>query len=109
MGTRPEVAERVREALASIDSLAIKPMFGEYGIYVDGKVVGSICDNQLFVKLSDGAKAHTEGFEMLPPHPGAKPSVLIPESRWSDHDWLATVYFDCAASLPAPKPKKSKP
>ena len=30
--------------------LTFKKMFGEYALYVDGKVIAFVCDNQLFLK-----------------------------------------------------------
>ncbi|MCK7502621.1 MAG: TfoX/Sxy family protein [Comamonadaceae bacterium] len=32
-------------------------MFGEYAIYLDGKVVALVCDNQFFVKPTDAGRA----------------------------------------------------
>lgn len=109
MATRPEVADAIRDALSGVDGVVVKPMFGEYGIWVEGKIVGLICDDMLFLKPSKGVAPHTAGFDEAPPYPGAKPSIIVPEERWADQDWLATVVADSAASLPAQKPKKSKP
>ncbi|MEI7576288.1 MAG: TfoX/Sxy family protein [Armatimonadota bacterium] len=109
MATRPEFAEAVRDALSGVDGVVVKPMFGEYGIWVTGKIVGLICDDLLFLKPSAGLAVHVQGFDEAPPYPGAKPSFIVPEQRWADRAWLTTVVSDSAASLPAPKPKKSKP
>ncbi len=106
MPTRPEVAAAIQSALGSIDAVVIKPMFGEFGIWIDGKIVGLIADDLLFAKPSKGAAPHTAGFDEAPPYPGAKPSIMIPEDRWSDTDWMTTLFRDSADSLPAPKPKK---
>ncbi len=34
----------------SAGTVSAKPTFGEYGVYVDGKMIGSVRDDQLFVK-----------------------------------------------------------
>lgn len=107
MATRPEVADRVRDALSGVDDAIVKPMFGEFGIWVEGKIVGLICDDTLFLKPSKGAAAFTVGFDEAPPYPGAKPSVIIPVEQWADRDWLTTVVSESASSLPTPK-RKSK-
>lgn len=109
MATRPEFADAIREALSGVDDVVIKPMFGEYGIWAEGKIVGLICDDLLFLKPSKGIAAHVAGFDEAPPYPGARPSFIVPEERWKDRAWLTTVVTDSAASLPAPKPKKPKP
>jgi TfoX N-terminal domain len=31
-------------------TITARPMFGEYGVYCDGKIVALVCDDQLFVK-----------------------------------------------------------
>ena len=109
MATRPEFADAIREALSGVDDVVIKPMFGEYGIWIEGKIVGLICDDLLFLKPSKGLLPHTVGLDEAPPHPGAKPSILVPETHWSDKAWITKSILDSAVSLPAPKPKKPKP
>lgn len=56
-----------------------KKMFGEYGLYCDRKYFGLVCDNQLFVKITE------PGLKLLPqqeqgsPYPGARPHFLMTE------------------------------
>nr|WP_302477339.1 TfoX/Sxy family protein [Sphingomonas sp. ID1715] len=85
-----------------------KKMFGEYGLYLDGKMVAMVCDDQLFVKRTAGGAAFTGPVEEAPPYPQAKPHPLIDADRWDDADWLAELFRITAAELPAPKPKKVK-
>jgi len=83
-------------------------MFGEYGLYLDEKLVGLICDDRLFLKkTSYGDSALGEGYD-APPYPGAKPSLLIPEDKVEDSGWLCEVVRRSAEELPAPKPKKPR-
>ena len=35
-------------------------MFGEYDVYADGKMIASVCDDQLFVKPTTSGRAHAE-------------------------------------------------
>jgi len=35
-------------------------MFGEYGIYVDGKMIGSVRDDQFFGKPTASGRNHAE-------------------------------------------------
>lgn len=106
MPTRPDVAAAIQSALGSIESVVIKPMFGEYGIWIDGKIVGLIADDLLFAKPSKGAAPHTAGFDEAPPYPGAKPSIIIPKDRWSDTDWMTTLFIDSSRTLPMPKSRR---
>ena len=38
------------EQMAAAGAVSATPMFGEYAVYGDGKVVALICDDRLFVK-----------------------------------------------------------
>jgi TfoX/Sxy family transcriptional regulator of competence genes len=87
--------------------LNARKMFGEYAVYLDGKVVALICDNILFVKPTPGALALLENNPMAPPYPGAKPHLLI-DAALDDADLMAQVLRIVATELPVPKPKKPK-
>ena len=82
-----------------------KPMFGEYGIYCDGKMVAMICDDQLFVKPTPAGRSIARNVGEAPPYPGAKPCLLIDAGYWDDRDWLTELFRVSAAALPHPKPR----
>jgi TfoX/Sxy family transcriptional regulator of competence genes len=84
-----------------------KKMFGEYGLYSNGKFFGVVCDNRLFIKPTDGGRAFIRDPVEAPAYPGAKPSFLI-EDRIEDSEWLSELVRITAAELPAPKPKKRR-
>ena len=88
--------------------VAAKKMFGEYGLYLEGKMVALVCDDQLFMKPVPGTTAMLAGAEMATPYPGAKPHPTVDGDRWEDADWLADLFRITASELPAPKPKKTK-
>lgn len=37
--------------------ITYRKMFGEYAVYCEGKIVVLICDNQVFVKPTQGGKS----------------------------------------------------
>jgi TfoX/Sxy family transcriptional regulator of competence genes len=84
-------------------------MFGEYGVYCDGKMVAIIGDEQLFVRPTSGGRAFATDAEEVPPYPGAKPHLLIDAERWDDSEWMSELVRITCAELPLPKPKKAKP
>ena len=43
----------VLEQLSPAGDVSVRKMFGEYGFYMDGKVMGLICDNQVFLKKTE--------------------------------------------------------
>ncbi len=84
-----------------------KMMFGEFGLYSHGKIFALICDNQLFVKPTEGGRAFIGEVVESPPYPGAKPSLLIGD-QIEDPQWLSELVRITARELPPPKPKKPK-
>ena len=82
-------------------------MFGEYGIYADGKIFGLICDNKLFIKPTNAGRAYIRDVVEAPAYPGAKLSFLI-EEKLDDRDWLSELVRITVKELPEPKPKRKK-
>ncbi len=108
MATQQRTIEFLLEQVTGTGVVTAKPMFGEYGVYVDGKMIGSVCDDQLFVKPTVPGRAHAEPVSDAPPYPGARPQMLIAADRWDDAEWLGELLRVTAAELPTPKPRKPK-
>ena len=86
----------------------VRAMFGEYALYADGKVVGLVCDDQLYVKILP-ASAELEGIcDKDEAYPGSKPYYVVEESQLSQIPNLAEILLDIAKSLPEKKAKKKK-
>lgn len=106
------VAFVVDQAGGAVGGVTARAMFGEYGLYLNGRLVALICDDQLFVKPTIGGRAYAPDARDAPPYPGAKPCLVIDAERWDDRDWLAELLRRTAAELPLPKPRakgKSRP
>lgn len=82
-------------------------MFGGTTLYVNGKVVGLICDNQLFVKPTEPGRAYIGAVVEAPPYEGARNSFLIGDEI-EDGDWLTELLLITENELPAPRPKKKR-
>ena len=108
MATQQRTIDFLLEQATGAGAVTAKPMFGEYGVYVGGKMIGSVCDDQLFVKPTVSGRAHAEPVSDAPPYPGAKPQMLIAADRWENAGWLGELLRVTAAELPAPKPRKPK-
>lgn len=87
--------------------ITAKKMFGEYGIYNDGKMFGLICDNKLFIKPTEAGRKFIGKPIELPAYKGAKPSFLI-EGEVEDSKWLSKLVNITLKELPEPKPKIKK-
>lgn len=94
------------DQMSEAGSIAYRKMFGEYAIYCDGKVVALVCDNQLYVKPTEGGKTYIGTITEAPPYPGAKMYFLI-EDQFEDREWISDLIRITALDLPLPKPKKA--
>lgn len=105
MASRQSCVDFILDQMAQAGTVSAKKMFGEYGIYCNGKIVAFVCDDQLFVKPTTAGKEFvgtvTQGF----PYPGAKPYLLIEEDKWDDSDWLSDLIRISASELPFSKKK----
>lgn len=108
MATNRKTVDYIIDQLANAGAVAAKPMFGEYGVYCDGKMVAIVADDQLFIKPTAAGRALAPDADLAPPYPGAKPCLLIEADRWEDGDWLAELVRATAGELPAPKAKGAK-
>ena len=87
--------------------ITYRKMFGEYGIYCDGKIVALVCDNQLFVKPTDAGREFIGNVTEAPAYEGSKDFFLI-EDEVDDTEWLTTLIRRTEEALPKPRPKKIK-
>jgi TfoX/Sxy family transcriptional regulator of competence genes len=82
-------------------------MFGEYALYSNEKVVGLICDNQLFIKSTSEGRSFAGALTESPPYPGGKPALLI-DDRIEDREWLSELIRITERALPQNTSKKKK-
>lgn len=108
MASARKTVDFIVDQIAGAGAVAARPMFGEYGLYCDGKMIGIVADDRLYIKPTAGGRAHVPDAEDAPPYPQAKPYLLIDEDRWDDQDWMADLVHITAAELPAPKPRRPK-
>ncbi|HRW76123.1 MAG: TfoX/Sxy family protein [Lewinellaceae bacterium] len=102
--TEPFIAY-LSDQLAAIEHLVIKPMFGEYGIWADGKFFALICDDRLYIKPTAAGRQYIGPVTEAPPYNGAKNYFLIDE-HLDDRQWLSQLVRITLAELPPPRPKK---
>ena len=108
MSSDPKTVAYIVDQAAAAGVVSARPMFGEYGLYCDDKMVAIIGEDQLFVKVTVGGLAHAKDAEEKSPYPGAKPCLLIDPELWDDRDWLTKLLRVTAAELPSPKPKRRR-
>ena len=105
MGTDTSFIDYVSEQARLGSRLTSKKMFGEYALYLDGKVVAFVCDNSVFIKPSSAVTRLAPGLPLGPPYPGAK-DYAVADELLDDPELLRQLIEETAALMPPPKPKK---
>ena len=105
MATDQDFIDYIAEQAGLGERLTRRKMFGEYALYVDGKVVAFACDNSLFVKPSTAVVRLAPDLPLRPPYPGAK-DYPVADELLDDADALRRLLLETAALMPEPRPKK---
>lgn len=109
MATKQATADFIVDQLSSLANIRTRKMFGEYALYYEDKVVALICDDELFVKITEaGRELMGEYYQEGLAYPGAKPSMLISGDLLEDRKWLAQLIMVTYENLPAAKMKIKK-
>ncbi|MEY4592919.1 MAG: hypothetical protein RIR18_1814 [Pseudomonadota bacterium] len=109
MPTAPDTINFLLDQLSSLGGLiSTRKMFGEYCVYLAGKPVGLVCDDQLYLKPTEAGRALITPLVEGPPYPGARFHFLITADLWEDGDWLGQLIQVTAQALPPPKVKAKK-
>ena len=106
MASRIEFVQYITDQLTGAGTITYRKMFGEYGIYCDGKIFGVICDDQFFVKVTEAGKRLGPDLETAAPYEGSKPYFLI--ENVDERAYLTRLVAETCQELPAPKPRKPK-
>lgn len=104
MASSLEFVQYVVGQLGDAQGITYKKLFGEYGLWYDGKFFGTIEDNVFYVKMTEA------GHKLLPeavpeaPH-GGNPGMYRVEEL-EDRTFLKTLVEKTCGELPEPKPRK---
>ncbi len=102
-----EFCEYVRDSFSSAGDIVIKPMMGGYLVYFNGKLIGDVCDNELFLKRTPTSDRLLADSELRFPYEGSKTLMHVFE-RFEDTDLIAELLEGMYTELPEKKPKKDK-
>lgn len=100
MSTSKDFAQHVLDLIGDDKHVRVRSMFGEYGLYYDGAMVGFVCDDTVFIKMTERTVAMLEHQAKAgPPYPGAVPAFIIPEEWFDDRDQMHHVLQVCAKDV----------
>ncbi|MBR5656859.1 MAG: TfoX/Sxy family protein [Prevotella sp.] len=104
MASSTDFVQYVADQCAPAGDIIVKKMFGDYGIYCDGKIFGLICDDCFYLKPTDVVRPLLRTLDLRPPYDGAKDYFYIADL--DDRDYVAQLVRETCKVLPEPKPKK---
>lgn len=104
MACNVDFVDFIVEQCSGAGEINVRKMMGDYCIYCNGILFGLICDNNLFIKVTDAGKAMLKEIVLRPPYEGAKDYFYI--SDVDDRDYLVALIKTTLPALPAPKKKK---
>lgn len=102
-----EFNEYVRECFSAVGDVVIKSMMGGYLVYFNGKLIGDICGNELFLKRTTTSDRLLADSELCYPYEGSK-TLMHVFDRFEDTDMIEELLVGMYAELPEKKTKKSK-
>jgi len=105
LATNPDTIEEILSNAGDTLELTARKMFGEYGIYLEGKMVALVCEDTLFVKALPVVDELLGPHEQRPPYVGAKPHSVVPKAFMAQEGRLAGLLRGIWKVLPDPKPK----
>jgi TfoX/Sxy family transcriptional regulator of competence genes len=106
MATSQGTIDFILDQASAAGVMSARKMFGEYALYCNGKVVGLVCDDTLYIKITEQGKQfvgsqYREGYA----YKGAKASMVIDGDLMEDYEWLGELIRITADSIPAQKKK----
>ncbi len=100
-----EFNEFVREIFSAAGDIVIRSMMGGYLIYFNGKLIGDICDNELFLKRTPTSDKLLADSELRYPYEGSKRLMHVFD-RFEDMDLIKKLLEGMYVELPTPKLRK---
>ena len=93
----------VCEQMAGAGVITWRRMFGEFGLYRDGKFFGVICDDQTFLKITPAGAALAPGCPRGVPYQGGS-EMLMPDVE--DRETLAALVRMTCDALPETRKRR---
>ncbi len=105
MACNPDFVQYIIDQCSGAGEIAVKKMMGDYCAYCDGVLFGLICDNNLYVKVTEPGREVLKEIILRPPYDGAKDYFYIADV--DDQDYLVSLIKTTLPALPKPKAKKN--
>lgn len=107
MATSKEFCDYIVENLQRVGEISVRKMMGEYLVYYQGKLIGNICDNCLFLKPVESVLALMPDAKRAYPYEGSKTLMVVVEDV-ENRELMEEILNAMYEELPEPKKKSSK-
>jgi TfoX/Sxy family transcriptional regulator of competence genes len=104
MASNADFVQYIVDQCSGAGEIVAKKMFGDYGIYCNGKIFGLICDDHFYLKPTEAGRTLLRKEELRPPYDGAKDYFYIADV--DDRDYLSSLVRETCKALPEPKKRK---
>ena len=99
--------EYVRECFSAVGDIVIRSMMGGYLVYFNGKLIGDIGDEELFLKRTPTSDRLLAYSELRYPYEGSK-TLMHVFDRFEDTDLISELLEGMYKELPEKKPKNAR-
>ena len=106
MAGNSDFVQYIVDQCSGAGEIAVRKMMGDYCIYCSGVLFGLICDNNLYVKVTEAGEAVLEEVELRPPYDGAKDYFFV--GNVDDRDYLEDIIKATLPELLSPKARSRK-
>lgn len=107
MATSKEFHDYIVENLQKAGEISTRKMMGEYCVYFQGKLIGDICENILFLKPTEAVLRLMPEAERAYPYEGSKTLMVIVDDV-ENTKLMTEVLQEMYMELPEPKKKSKK-
>ena len=102
-----EFNEYVRDRFSEAGDIVIKSMLGGYLVYFNGKLIGDIGNNELFLKRTPTSDRLLADSELRYPYDGSK-TLMHVFDNFDDKALILELLDGMYAELPEKKPTKAR-
>ncbi len=106
MASNPDFVQYIVDQCGKAGDITARKMFGDYGVYCNGKIFGLVSDNGFYVKPTEAGRQMLRSVDLRPPYEGAKPYFYIEDV--DDSDYVSALVRATCTDLPEPKPKSKR-
>ena len=105
MASNVDFVQYIADQCMGAGAISVRKMFGDYGVYCDGTIVGLVCDNGFYLKPTEEVRGLLRSEELRPPYEGAKDYFYIADV--DDRDYLAALVDATHKALQRKKNEKT--